>query len=60
MTLNQKQKEKEGHIGGPVVERLPLAQVVIRGPGMESHIGLPAESLLLPLPMSLPLSVCLS
>ena len=28
------------------------------GPGMESHIGLPAWSLLLPLPLSL--SVCLS
>ena len=25
------------------------------GPGIESHIGLPAESLLLPLPMCLPL-----
>ena len=31
-----------------------------RGPGIESHIGLPAGSLLLPLPMSLPLSSCLS
>ena len=30
-----------------------------RGPGMESHIGLPTGSLLLPLPMSLPLSVSL-
>ena len=31
-----------------------------RGPGIESHIRLPAWSLLLPLPVSLPLSVCLS
>ena len=29
-------------------------------PGIESHIRLPAWSLLLPLPVSLPLSVCLS
>ena len=29
-------------------------------PGIESHIGLPARSLLLPLPMSLPLCVCVS
>ena len=29
------------------------------GPGIESHIGLPAWSLLLPLPVSLPLSVSL-
>ena len=30
------------------------------GPGIKSRIRLPAGSLLLPLPMSLPLSVCLS
>ena len=30
------------------------------GPGMELHIGLPTGSLLLPLPVSLPLSLCLS
>ena len=30
------------------------------GPGMESHIGLPMKSLLLSLPMLLPLSLCLS
>ena len=42
--------------------RLPLAQVVIDtwGPGIESCIMLPAESLLLPLPMSLLLSLCIS
>ena len=31
-----------------------------RGPGVESHIGLPAWSLLLPLPVSLPLSLYVS
>ena len=31
-----------------------------RGPGIESHVGLPARSLLLPLPESLPLSLCVS
>ena len=39
----------------PVVEHLPLAQGVILGPGIESHVRLPSGSLLLPLPMSLPL-----
>ena len=29
-------------------------------PGIESHVGLPAWSLLLPLPMSLPFSLSLS
>ena len=43
----------EGHLGGSVIEHLPLAQVMIWGPGMES-VG----SLLLPLPMSLPLFLC--
>ena len=46
-----------GHLSGSVVEHLPLAQVMI--PGIESCIRLPMGSLLLPLPMSLPLSVCL-
>ena len=49
-----------GCLGDSTVEHLPLAQGVIPGPGIESHIGFPAWSLLLPLPMSLPLSVCLS
>ena len=35
------------HLGGSVVVRLPSAQVVILGPGMESCIRLPAGSLLL-------------
>ena len=46
-----------GHLGGSMVKCQPLAQVVIRGPGIESYIRLPAGSLLLPLPESLPLSV---
>ena len=45
-----------GHLGGSVVEHLPLAQGVILG----SCIGLPVGSLLLPLPMSLHLSLCIS
>ena len=47
----------KGHLGGSAVEDLPLAQGMIPGSGIESHIGLPAGSLLLPLPMSLPLSI---
>ena len=53
-------RQKPGHLGGSVVEHLPLAQVVIPGPGIKSHFGLPVgklPSLFLPLPMSLPLSV---
>ena len=37
-----------GAWGGSVVEHLPLAQgVTPGGPGIESHVGLPAGSLLL-------------
>ena len=46
--------------GGSVVEHLPLAQVMILGPGIESHIRLPEGTLLLLLPLSLPLCVCVS
>ena len=49
----------EGRLGGSVVERLPLAQGMIPGSRIESHIGLLAGSLLLPRPVSLPLSVSL-
>ena len=42
----------EGRLGGSVVGRLPLAQGVIPGFGIESHIGLRAQSL--------PLSLCVS
>ena len=46
-----------GRLGGSVVKCLPSAQVVIPGLGIESHIGLPVRSLLLPLPMCLYLCV---
>ena len=46
----------EGHLGGSVVEHLLLAQGVILGPRIESRIRFLSGSLLLPLPMSLPLS----
>ena len=38
----------------------PAARGVTRGPGIESPVGLPAWSLLPPLPVSLPLALCLS
>ena len=47
------------HLGGSVVEHLLLAHGMIPGSRIKSHIGLPIGSLLFPLPMSLPLSVCL-
>ena len=50
----------KGHLGGSVVERLPSAQAVVPGPGIESRIRLPAWSLLLPLLVSLPVSLSLS
>ena len=43
-------------MGGSVVERLPSAQDMILESRIESHIGLPVRSLLLPLPMFLCLS----
>ena len=46
-----------GWLGG---EHLPLAQVMIPGFWDQVHVGLPAGSLLLPLPVSLTLSMCLS
>ena len=49
-----------GRLGGSVVEHLPLAQGAIPGPGIEYHVRLPVWSPHLPLPLSLPLSVCLS
>ena len=49
-----------GCLGSSVVERLPWAQGLILGPGIESCTGIPAGSLLfLPLPISLPLSLTL-
>ena len=46
-------------MGGSLIEHLPLAQGVIPSPGIESHLGFPAGSLLLPLPVSAFLSVSL-
>ena len=43
-----------------MVECLPWLRAWSWGPGIESHIRLPARSLLLPLPVSLPLSFCVS
>lgn len=37
------------HLGGSAVERLLLAQGVILGSGIKSHVGLPVGSLLLPM-----------
>ena len=44
-------------LGSSVLERLPLAQGVIPGSRIQSHIGLSRGSLLLPLARSLPLCV---
>ena len=52
-----------GRLGGSVVEHLPLTQGMIpgsQGPGIESQVRLPVGILLLPLPVSLPLSGRLS
>ena len=49
-----------GRLGGSEVEHLPLAHGVNPVQGLSpSHIGLPAWSLLLPLPVPLPCSVSL-
>ena len=49
-----------GHLGGSVIECLPLAQGVIsQGPEIKSPIRLPAGSLLLLLPRTLLLPVSL-
>ena len=44
-------------LGGSVVMRLPLVQGVNPGPGVESYIELSTGSLLLPLLVSLPVSL---
>ena len=49
-----------GNLGGSEVEHLPLAQGVILGLDIKSHTELPVRSLLLPLPVSLPLSLSVS
>ena len=48
-----------GCLGSAVVEHLPLAQGMIPGSGIESHIRLLVGSLLLPLPVSLSISLSL-
>ena len=52
------QKQEGGHLAGSVVE--PSTQGVTPGPGIESVIRVPTRSLLLPLPVSLSLFLCLS
>ena len=47
-----------GHLSGSMGEPLPLAQGVIPGSGIESHIRLLGGNLLPPLPLSL--SLCVS
>ena len=51
---------EEGHLGGSVVGHLPLAQGMIPGCWIEPHIGLLVGSMLLHLPVFLPLSLCVS
>ena len=48
-----------GHLSGSAVEHLPSSQGVILGAVIQSNIGHLAWSILLHLPVSLPLSVCL-
>ena len=48
-----------GRLGGSAVEHLPSAQDVIPGSRIEFPIRLPEWSLLFPLLVSLPLSLCL-
>ena len=58
--LSLAELKKQGCLGDSEVERLPLAQNMILGSRIESHNRLLAGSLLLLLPMSLPLSLCVS
>ena len=46
-----------GHLGGSAFGHLPLAHGVILGVGIKYRIRLPVRSLLLPLSISLPLSL---
>ena len=50
----------QGPLGGSAVERLPLAQGMTLGSQDRVPRWAPAWSLLLPLPVSLPLSLCVS
>ena len=57
--IPSKMKYKGESLGGSAVQYLPLAQGMILESWDESHVRLPAWSLLLSLPVSLPLSLCL-
>ena len=50
---------KQGRLDGSAIGQRPSVQVVILGSGIESQTGLPARSLLLPLPMTASISVSL-
>ena len=52
--------QRREHLGGSAVECLPSAQDVIPGSRIKSYIGILAGSLLLPLLMALPFSLCVS
>ena len=62
--MRDTEREREREAGDPWVAQQFGACLWPRAqswrPGIESHVGLPAWSLLLPLPVSLPLSVCVS
>ena len=61
MIINKCIKKKcSGRLRGSAVKHLPSAQGVVLEPRMESHIRLPTWSLLLPLPVSLPLALSFS
>ena len=60
MACTFRNKGKTGHLGGSAAEHLPWAQGLTPGPGIESPVGLPAWSLLLPLTVCLPLSLWVS
>ena len=59
MTRAEIKSQLLGPPGGSGAEHLPSAQGLTLGAGIKSHVGVPAGSLLPPLPGSLPLSVCL-
>ena len=52
ITTGLKMEREEGCLGGSAAEHLPLAQGMILGLGIKSHIRLPERSLLLSLSLS--------
>ena len=58
--MQLKNKYNLGHLCGSAVGGLPSVQGMIRGQGFRSCIGLLVGSLLLHLPVSLPLTLCFS